>query len=448
VSTVSLHTLGCKLNFAETGTIADQFRAKNYNVVPFGDRADVVVLNTCTVTDQADRKCRQAIRRALKANPEACVIVTGCFAQLQPEQIAGIDGVDVVLGASEKFNLFAYVDAFSKKEKTQIEVSCIDEVSEFGAAFSAFERTRAFLKVQDGCDYSCTFCTIPRARGASRSDTIAGIVEQAELIAERGFKEIVISGVNIGLFGQERGESLLTLIRELDRVEAVDRYRISSCEPNLLSDEIIDFVAESRAFMPHFHLPLQSGDDFVLGKMRRRYRRNLYADRVDRILRTMPDAAIGVDVIVGFPAETESRFENCFAFISDLPVSYLHVFTYSERPNTVAVDELNSMGGLAVEKHVRSHRNRRLRLLSEKKRASFYSRFMGSYRPVLWEDSNKGGLMSGFTDNHIRVESPYDSDRVSRIELTLLGNIASSGNVAAMQSEMDSLPVIQDLPYS
>ncbi len=440
MSTVAFHTLGCKLNFAETSAISEQFVSNQFEVVRFGEHADVVVLNTCTVTDEADRKCRQAIRRAMRANPEACVIVTGCFAQLRPEQIAEIEGVDIVLGANEKFNLFSYVDAFTKREKTQIDVSCIDDVTDFGAAYSASERTRAFLKVQDGCDYTCSFCTIPRARGASRSDSISSVVAQAEQIAEKGYKEIVISGVNIGLFGQDRGESLLELIQELDQVDGIERYRISSCEPNLLTNQIIEFVAASRSFMPHFHLPLQSGDDFVLAKMRRRYKRAVYEDRVERVLRLIPDAAIGVDVIVGFPAESDERFENTFAFISDLPISYLHVFTYSERPDTIAVNELASMGGPRVEKHIRSHRNRRLRLLSEKKRASFYARFLNQERAVLWEDSEKDGLMNGFTDNHIRVETPFEASRVAMIERVHLSNIAVSGNITA--SELIHLPTL------
>ncbi|MDA0378765.1 MAG: tRNA (N(6)-L-threonylcarbamoyladenosine(37)-C(2))-methylthiotransferase MtaB [Bacteroidetes bacterium] len=440
MSTVAFHTLGCKLNFAETGTMAEQFRQRDFAAVPFGEAADVVVLNTCTVTDEADRKCRQAIRKALRANPEAFVIVTGCFAQLRPEEVAGIDGVDLVLGANEKFNLFAYLDALDKQEQTQIEVSCIDDVTAFGAAYSASERTRAFLKVQDGCDYTCSFCTIPQARGRSRSDTIPGVVRQAEAIAEAGYREIVLSGVNIGLFGQERGEELLDLLRELDRVEGIDRFRISSCEPNLLTDDIVDFVAGSRAFMPHFHLPLQSGDDFVLGKMRRRYRRDLYSERVDQIMRLLPDAAIGVDVIVGFPAETPERFENTFTFLADLPISYLHVFTYSERPDTVAVDQLDRMGGGVVPKQERSQRNRRLRLLSEKKRAAFYTRFLGSERPVLWEDMDRDGWMSGFTDNHVRVEAPFDASRVGQIESVSLDVLSDTGNVRS--AEMQLLPVV------
>ncbi len=438
---VSFHTLGCKLNFAETGTIAGQFKGQHYQVVPFGEAADVVVLNTCTVTEEADRKCRQAIRKALRANQEACVIVTGCFAQLRPEQIAEIPGVDVVLGANEKFDVFRYVQAFTKKEKTQIDVSCIDDVTEFGAAFSASERTRAFLKVQDGCDYTCSFCTIPKARGKSRSAVVDDIVRQAEEIASRGYREIILSGVNIGLFGQERGDHLLPLLRELDRVNGIDRYRISSCEPNLLTDEIIDFVGASRAFMPHFHLPLQSGDDFVLGKMRRRYLTADYRARVDRVLSVLPDASIGADVIVGFPAEGNEQFDQTYAFIESLPVSYLHVFTYSERPETVAVDRLEIMGGSFVEKGVRTERNRRLRMLSEKKKGAFYSRFEGQYRSVLWEREQSHNGMTGFTDNHIRVETAYDERRTGEIEMAQLGRMNAKGHVEI--PEMESLPVLQ-----
>jgi len=440
VPSVSFHTLGCKLNFAETGTISRQFQDQQYTVVPFGSPADVVVLNTCTVTEEADRKCRQAIRKALKANDQACVVVTGCFAQLRPEQIAAIPGVDVVLGANEKFDVFRYVDAFAKREQTQVDVSCIDDVESFGAAFSASERTRAFLKVQDGCDYTCSFCTIPMARGKSRSAKVTEIVRQADEIAEKGFKEIVISGVNIGLFGLDKDESLMALIQELDRVEGIERYRISSCEPNLLTDEIIDFVGRSRAFMPHFHLPLQSGDDFVLGKMRRRYRTRDYQNRVEKVLEVIPDAAIGVDVIVGFPAEGDEQFDATYAFIESLPVSYLHVFTYSERPETVAVDQLTAMGGSFVEKRIRSERNRRLRVLSEKKKGAFYSRFEGQERPVLWESAESNGRMSGFTDNHIRVEADFDASRTGLIDSVFLGRMNQNGMVDC--TEMPLLNVL------
>lgn len=428
---VAFHTLGCKLNFAETGSIAEQFRSRNWDVVPFGECADTVVLNTCTVTEEADRKCRQTIRRALRKNPDTFVIVTGCFAQLRPEQIAGIEGVDVVLGAQEKFDVFRYVAAFHKSEQTQVDVSCIDGATSFGAAFSATERTRAFLKVQDGCDYSCSFCTIPAARGPSRSATVPDIVDQAQTIAERGFREVVLSGVNIGLFGQERDDTLLPLLEALDGVEAIERFRISSIEPNLLTDEIIDFVAGSRAFMPHFHLPLQSGDNDVLGAMRRRYRREVYTDRVARIHAAMPHAAIGVDVIVGFPNETAERFENTFGYLAELPVSYFHVFTYSERPGTVAVDLL---GGSPVTKQERSQRNRALRLLSAKKESAFYRSHVGTSRDVLWERAADGHIQTGLTDNHIRVEASCDPERAGRVERTLLGPLTERG----MLSEWDT----------
>ncbi len=299
--TVSFYTLGCKLNYAETTTISRDFQQRRFEVVPFGSPADVTVINTCTVTEEAERKCRQVIRRILRKKPDTFVAVTGCYAQLRPEQIAGIPGVDVVFGMQEKFHLFALVDAFVKQEKTQVSVSCIDEAEGYGAAYAASDRTRAFLKVQDGCDYTCSFCTIPLARGRSRSAPIPDIVRQAQEIAEAGFREIVLSGVNIGLFGQERGETFLGLLKRLERVEGIERYRISSIEPNLLTDAVIDFVAGSVRFMPHLHIPLQSGDDYVLGKMRRRYRRSLFADRVETACRAMPDACIGADVIVGAP---------------------------------------------------------------------------------------------------------------------------------------------------
>ena len=426
---VAFYTLGCKLNFAETGTLRNQFEAKNFVSVPFGEPADVAVINTCTVTDEADRKCRQMIRRALRANPHAFVIVTGCYAQLQPGLIAQIDGVDAVLGANEKFNLFDVLADFNKRERTQIEVSCIDDVQTFGPAFSAGERSRAFLKVQDGCDYSCSFCTIPMARGKSRSQTIAATLHQARLIASKGYKEIVLSGVNIGLFGQERDESLLDLLRGLDQVAGIERYRISSIEPNLLTEDIIAFVGASQRFQPHFHIPLQSGDDEVLAKMRRRYRRQVYTDRIASIRNQIPDAAIGVDVIVGFPAETPERFENTVSYISNLDVSYLHVFTYSERPNTTAVDRMHEMAKDPVSKQVRSKRNKRLRLLSEKKKTGFYHRHLASTRPVLWEDHVKEGFIYGYTDNYIRVARKHDSKLPGTISDAILSTLSPEGHV-------------------
>ncbi len=436
---VAFYTLGCKLNFAETGTMRDAFMAKDYDVVPFGEAADIAVINTCTVTEEADRKCRQIIRRALRANADTFVIVTGCYAQLQPETIAGIDGVDAVLGANEKFQLFNVLQDFEKRDQTQVAVSCIDDVNTFGPAFSAGERSRAFLKVQDGCDYSCAFCTIPLARGKSRSQSIEATLAQAHDIAERGYKEVVLSGVNIGLFGEDTGESLLHLLQQLDTIEGIERYRISSIEPNLLTNEIIDFVADSRAFQPHFHIPLQSGDDYVLGKMRRRYRRNVYKDRVAHIKKRMPHAAIGVDVIVGYPAETEERFQNTYDFLHGLPITYLHVFTYSERPNTVAVAQLDQEEWVPVPKAERTNRNRKLRILSEKKRLAFYQAHAGNTRPVLWEADRKGEVMVGYTDNYIRAEQPFDAAKTNTIEPLCLDQVLPSGNMGTRTETFVSL---------
>lgn len=436
---VAFYTLGCKLNFAETGTLRQTFEANEFDVVPFGEPADVTVINTCTVTEEADRKCRQIIRRALRANSDTFVIVTGCYAQLQPEEIAQIEGVDAVLGAQEKFQLFNILEDFQKQDQTQVKVSCIDDVTTFGPAYSAGDRSRAFLKIQDGCDYSCAFCTIPLARGKSRSQLIAATVAQAEKIAAQGYKEIVISGVNIGLYGKDTGESLLALLHRLDAIEGIERYRISSIEPNLLTDDIIAFVAHSRAFQPHFHIPLQSGDNEVLGKMRRRYKRKVYTNRVESIIRLMPDACIGVDVIVGYPAETPERFENTFNYLHELPISYLHVFTYSERPNTVAVAQLGTDHLKPVPKSERNRRNKRLRLLSEKKRLVFYRQHLGESRPVFWEDAQKEGFMHGFTDNYIRVVRPYDASRVHSVEYVHLDSISDKGHVRIQNDAFVSL---------
>jgi threonylcarbamoyladenosine tRNA methylthiotransferase MtaB len=429
---VSFYTLGCKLNFAETSTLGRDFEARGFDVVPFGEGADVTVINTCSVTDEADKKCRNVIRRALRRNPDAFIAVTGCYAQLKPEEIAAIDGVDIVLGTREKFRMLDIIGSFDHRERTQVEVSCIAEATDFGPSFSSGERMRTFLKVQDGCDYTCSFCTIPLARGRSRSNSVEAAVTQARQVAGEGVREIVLTGVNIGLFGEDTGSSLVELLRELDTVEGIDRYRISSIEPNLLTDEIIDFVAQSQRFMPHFHMPLQSGDDYVLGKMRRRYRSDLYARRVEHILRVMPDACIGVDVIVGFPAETDACFENSYGFIESLPVGYLHVFTYSERADTAAVDQPDRMGGTPVPPNVRSHRNRRLRLLSEKKRHAFYDRHRGETRTVLWEYAGSEPVMTGFTENYIKLSRPADHAFEGRIEAVTLGGFAADGTLEAL----------------
>ena len=432
---VSFYTLGCKLNYAETTTLQRNFEERDYEVVPFGESSDVLVVNTCTVTSEAERKARQTIRRAIREQPEAYVIVTGCYAQMRPEDLAAIDGVDAVLGAQEKFQLFDRIKALDegKEDATQVSVSCIDEANTFGPAYSTGERTRAFLKIQDGCDYSCSFCTIPMARGASRSQAVTATLEQARRLAEEGYKEVVLSGVNIGLYGDDRdGEaSLLDLLMALDDVDGLERLRISSIEPNLLTDEIIHFVAESRHFQPHFHIPLQSGDDDVLGKMRRRYVRQDYADRVHLIRRLMPDAAIGVDVIVGFPAEDDAKFENTYRFVNELPVSYLHVFTYSERPGTIAVDAPGKVGGRGPDGNVRSERNRRLRMLSQKKSRAHAAAHIGTERPVLWESPQQSGRMYGYTDNYIRLEREADPARENVIERVRLHALTDRDTVAA-----------------
>lgn len=424
---VSTYTLGCKLNYTETSTLEDRFREHDFELVPFGEPADVTVINTCSVTHSANRKCRKMIRRARRASPEAFIAVTGCYAQLQPETIAGIDGVDLVLGSREKLELFDWVDgAFDRPDRTQVEVSCIDEVESFGPAYSSGERTRAFLKIQDGCDYGCTFCTIPKARGQSRSQPLEDVVDQAREIASEGYREIVLTGVNIGLYGRDRGETLLDLLKALDEIRPIERYRISSIEPNLLTDEIIEFVARSRAFLSHFHMPLQSGDDEVLKKMARRYRRERYLDRVETIRTLMPEASIGVDVIVGFPAETEARFENSYRFIHGLPVSYLHAFTYSERPDTPAAEHADELGG-PVPRSERKRRNRMLRILSQKKERAHARSHLDSRRRVLWEDDDHDGAMYGYTDNYIRVQAPFDPERTGTIEEVRLDEIGPDG---------------------
>lgn len=434
--TAAFHTLGCKLNFAETSTIARQLTDAGYEKVSFDEKANVYVINTCSVTENADRECKLHVKRAMKANPEGLVVIVGCYAQLKPEEISQIEGVDLVLGAKEKFNILSYLDDLEKSENEGIVHSCeIEETDFFIGSYSIGDRTRAFLKVQDGCDYKCTYCTIPLARGISRSDTIENVLRNATEIAAKDIKEIVLTGVNIGDYGKgefgnkKHEHTFLDLISELDKVEGIERIRISSIEPNLLKDESIELVSKSRSFVPHFHIPLQSGSDDLLKKMKRRYLTKLYNDRVNKIREVMPDAAIGVDVIVGFPGETEERFMETYNFLNELPITYLHVFTYSERENTEAA----SMDGV-VPVAERKKRNKMLRILSEKKKMAFYQTQLGKTLPVLWEHENKDGKMFGFTENYVRVQKDFDPASVNQIEFLNLEKILSDGTVSVQSS--------------
>lgn len=439
--TAAFHTLGCKLNFAETSTIARQLTDAGYEKVSFDEKANVYVINTCSVTENADRECKLHVKRAMKANPEGLVVIVGCYAQLKPEEISQIEGVDLVLGAKEKFNILSYLDDLEKSESEGVVHSCeIEETDFFIGSYSIGDRTRAFLKVQDGCDYKCTYCTIPLARGISRSDTIENVLRNATEIAAKDIKEIVLTGVNIGdygkgEFGNKRHEhTFLDLISELDKVEGIERIRISSIEPNLLKDESIELVSKSRSFVPHFHIPLQSGSDELLKKMKRRYLTKLYNDRVNKIREVMPDAAIGVDVIVGFPGETEERFMETYNFLNELPITYLHVFTYSERENTEAA----AMDGV-VPVAERKKRNKMLRILSEKKKMAFYQTQLGKTLPVLWEHENKDGKMFGFTENYVRVQKDFDPASVNQIEFLNLEKILSDGTVSVQSSYQNFL---------
>ncbi|HAO29066.1 MAG TPA: tRNA (N(6)-L-threonylcarbamoyladenosine(37)-C(2))-methylthiotransferase MtaB [Chryseobacterium indologenes] len=439
--TAAYHTLGCKLNFAETSTIARQLTDAGYDKVGFDEKANIYVINTCSVTENADRECKLHVKRAMKANPEGLVVIVGCYAQLKPEEISQIEGVDLVLGAKEKFNILSYLDDLEKTENEGIVHSCeIEETDFFIGSYSIGDRTRAFLKVQDGCDYKCTYCTIPLARGISRSDTIENVLRNAAEIAAKDIKEIVLTGVNIGdygkgEFGNKRHEhTFLDLISELDKVEGIERIRISSIEPNLLKDESIELVSKSRSFVPHFHIPLQSGSDDVLKKMKRRYLTKLYSDRVSKIREVMPDAAIGVDVIDGFPGETEEKFMETYNFLNELPITYLHVFTYSERENT----EATAMDGV-VPVAERKKRNKMLRILSEKKKMAFYQTQLGKTLPVLWEHENKDGKMFGFTENYVRVQKDFDPASVNQIEFLNLEKILSDGTVSVQSSYQNFL---------
>jgi len=432
--TVAFHTLGCKLNFSETSAIARQFEGAGYGAVKFQEGADIYVINTCSVTDFADRKCRKVVRQALRHSPNAFVVVTGCYAQLKPKEISEIPGVDLVLGAAEKFKMLDYIDDLSKSpDKGLVQAGEIKEANSFVNAFSFGDRTRSFLKVQDGCDYKCSFCTIPLARGKSRSDTVENVVANARKIADMGVKEIVLTGVNLGDFGngtaviegvKPKKEALfIDLIKELDQVEGIERFRISSIEPNLCTNEVIQFVAQSKRFVPHFHIPLQSGNNKQLKAMRRRYKRELYADRIATIKQLIPHCCIGVDVIVGFPNESKDDFKVTYEFLHGLDISYLHVFTYSERPNTLAYDMPNP-----VPMHIRKERNEMLRILSEKKKRFFYEQFIGQERTVLFEKHKNPTLMSGFTDNYLKVELPFEAGFVNQLHTIQLDSINENGN--------------------
>lgn len=413
---VAFHTLGCKLNFSETSALSRTLEAEGFLKKEFTDLADVYVINTCSVTENADRECRQIVRRLQRKAPESLVVVTGCYAQLKPREIAEIPGVDLVLGAAEKFNIGVHLRELTKGNSAKISSCDIEDVSGFNASFSLNDRTRTFLKVQDGCDYSCSFCTIPMARGKSRSDSINNVLNHVQQLAATGVKEIVLTGVNLGDFGKgpdgakKNQEDFYQLVQQLDQVNNIERFRISSIEPNLLTREIIELVAQSRRFMPHFHIPLQSGSNEILGLMRRRYKRELYAERVEMIKSLMPHCAIGVDVIVGFPSESDERFKETYDFLHGLDISYLHVFTYSERDHTRAL-EIRP----AVAVAVRHERNKVLRNLSYMKMQYFTNQHLGQRRPVLFEAHKKNGLMEGYTDNYIRIATPYRSEWANKV---------------------------------
>ena len=422
---VAFYTLGCKLNFSETSSIARNFENGGFARVNFEENPDVFIINTCSVTDNADKKCKQIVKKAKKINPDAFVAIIGCYAQLKPQEIAAMEGVNMVLGANEKFNILDHIkntDA-KKEDETLILNGDIDEVKDFIPSFSSGDRTRTFLKVQDGCDYSCSFCTIPLARGKSRSNSIAKTMEVAnEVISTTDAKEIVLTGVNIGDFGRQNNESFNGLVKELDQLNGIERIRISSIEPNLLTDEIIDTVAKSNKFVPHFHIPLQSGSPKLLKTMRRRYKRDLYETRVENIKNLMPHCCIGVDVIIGFPGETEELFMQTYDFLKDLNISYLHVFSYSERDNTLAPGMENS-----VSKADRDDRSKRLRILSAKKKRAFYEENVGKSFPVLFEAEENNNFMSGFTSNYVKVKTPFKQELVNTIKQVNLKEIDKDG---------------------
>jgi threonylcarbamoyladenosine tRNA methylthiotransferase MtaB len=437
---VSFYTIGCKLNFAETSTISEEFKKRGFEIVEFGEPADVCVINTCSVTENADRDCRRIVRKALKVSPNAFIIVTGCYAQLRPDEIAKIEGVDLILGSNEKFKIFDFVGDFHKNYHAQIFVSSISEISEFHIASSTptSDRTRAFLKVQDGCDYNCSYCTIPLARGESRSPEVNIILEKAKTLAQLGYKEIVLSGVNVGDYGRKIGTNLFELVKELEKIDGIERIRISSIEPNLLTEEMIDYFISSEKICNHFHIPLQSGSDEILRKMRRRYNSELYRRRIEYIKSKDPDACIGADVIVGFPGESEKHFETTYNFISDLPISYLHVFTYSERPNT---DAVNLPGKVPIEE--RHKRSEMLRNLGLRKKMAFYRQMVGKEFDVLWESEVKDGKMFGYTRNYVKVGVPYNPSLVNKIvpvKVVGVENLVAIGEIIVEELQNDREP--------
>ena len=427
---VAFYTLGCKLNFSETSTIARSFKDEGFQRVDFDEKADIYVINTCSVTDNADKRFKTIVKQAQKANEDAFVVGVGCYAQLKPEELADVDGVDLVLGATEKFKITDYLNDLSKNDHGEVHSCEIDEADFYVGAYSFGDRTRAFLKVQDGCDYKCTYCTIPLARGISRSDKLENVLNNATEISAKGIKEIVLTGVNIGDYGKgefgnkKHEHTFLDLVKALDEVEGIERLRISSIEPNLLKNETIDFVAQSKTFVPHFHIPLQSGSNEILKQMRRRYQKELYVDRVARIKSTMPDACIGVDVIVGFPGETDEHFLETYNFLNELDISYLHVFTYSERDNTPAA-EMQSV----VPMKVRKKRSKMLRGLSAKKRRAFYESQIGKEFTVLFEGENKEGYIHGFTENYVKIKAPWDPELVNTLHKVRLEKIDEDGMV-------------------
>lgn len=427
---VAFYTLGCKLNFSETSTIARDFQNEGFERVDFEEIADIYVINTCSVTDNADKQFKQIVKKAMKLNDKAFVAAVGCYAQLKPEELAAVDGVDLVLGATEKFKITDYINDLSKNDMGEVHSCEIEEADFYVGSYSIGDRTRAFLKVQDGCDYKCTYCTIPLARGISRSDALENVLKNAKEISEQGIKEIVLTGVNIGDYGKgefgnkKHEHTFLDLVKALDEVEGIERLRISSIEPNLLKNETIEFVSQSRTFVPHFHIPLQSGSNDILKKMKRRYLREVYTERVAKIREVMPHACIGVDVIVGFPGETDEHFLETYHFLNDLDISYLHVFTYSERDNTEAVE----MDGV-VPMNVRSKRSKMLRGLSVKKRRAFYESQIGSNRTVLFESENKEGYIHGFTENYVKVKTPWNPELVNTLHEINLTKIDEDGSV-------------------